>query len=301
MVTPPPNNQNKRQTWMQPPAICQALEPIDKITGQRNAGHVWTGEVLELEGSRSGDVYRSVFKHLDPTTTLPIEVACALTGALLGNDVPPPCLVWANTAELPQAPEGMKGNVVLMFGCAYINQDSFYEQLAAQDSDTALHAAVWGSFCDDAPRAAKGAALDELISNFDRHLRNLRFDGKRWWLIDHDMSLMQTHGKVLAQMPADFKSFKNEIALELLDRRAQDHDMHVAARRSADKLQEVAALAAMAGLWSHEQHLVQDVWKRVAALLALLARRMPMLEDMIGARIGNPAETPTLWNPPTAP
>lgn len=284
-----------------PPALCAALEPVDEIRGQKNINKIWAGEVLVLEGPHHGTLQRCVFKLLDPTTTLPVELACALTASLLGNDVPQPCLVQANAAELPGCPQDLHGKTLLLFGSTYLTQDSFFEQLAAQDNDTALNAAVWRHYCNEAPRAAKGAALDELISNFDRHMRNLRFDGTKWWLIDHDMSLLQTHHKELATLPATFTSHRNQIAAELLDRRCNDHDMATAARRSSNKARDLMALATVAGRWSHALPELQDAYQRTAALLTLLARRLPMLEQMIGARIGTQDASTLQWKPPTLP
>jgi hypothetical protein len=284
--------------WTQAPAICQALEPVEEIKGQQNTNLVWAGEVLELEGPRTGEVYRCVFKLLNLDTALPIEMACALTATLLGNDVPPPCLVWAQANELPGAPARLQGAPVLLFGSAYINQDSFYEQLATLENDAPLHSAVWNDFCKEAPRAAKGAALDELIANFDRHLRNLRFDGKRWWLIDHDMSLMKTHHQDAHQMPAEFKAHANQIAAELLARRRSDHAMNEAARRGADKQKTLLAMAAVANQWRHADADILAIWKRTSALLSLLGRRLPMLEQMIGERIGSNNPNTLTWTPP---
>lgn len=278
-----------------PPALCTALEPVDEVKGQKNLNKIWSGDVVVLEGNDQGAIRHCVFKLLDPSTALPIELACALTASLLGNDVPSPCLVQANAAELPGCPAPLHGRTLLLFGSSYLTQDSFFEQLAMQDNDTALNAAVWRHYCNDAPRAAKGAALDELISNFDRHMRNLRFDGARWWLIDHDMSLIETHNKDFDSLPATFTSHRNLIAAELLDRRRNDHGMPNAARISSNKAQDLAALATIASRWNHAHPGVQDAYQRTAALLKLLSRRLPMLEQMISARIGSKDPSTLQW------
>lgn len=284
-----------------PPPLCIPLDPIDEIKGQKNYNKIWSGEVMVLEGPQRDTVQKCVFKLLDASTILPVELACALTASLLGNDVPAPCLVRANAAELPGCPQEHLGKTLLLFGSTYITQDSFFEQLAAQDNDTSLAAAVWRHYCNEAPRAAKGAALDELISNFDRHMRNLRFDGLKWWLIDHDMSLVETHHQDLAAMPATFTSHRNHIAAELLNRRRNDHDMEGAARRSSGKSRDLLALATVASRWHHAMPEVQDAYQRAAALLNLLARRLPMLEEMISARIGAKDASTLQWTPPAPP
>lgn len=292
------NNSKEPPWWSVPPAICRPLLPIERIDGQQNVNPVWSGEVLELQGAREGESYRCVFKLLDDIR-MPIEMACALSATILGNDVPQPCVVVAKVADLPGAPQRLAGqDEVLLFGSYYLKQDAFFEQLASLDTNDALAKAVWNSFCNDATKAAGGAALDELIANFDRHARNLRFDGVRWWLIDHDMSLRETHGKDIQQMQAGFKSAKNLIAAQLLDRRRSDHDMAGAARRSLDKLQTLLSIAAKARQWTHADARVVALWKSTATLLDLMGRRLPMLPSLIDARIGATSTTALQWTPP---
>lgn len=291
--------------WESPPPTCQAMVPIDPINGQHNVNEVWQGDVLLLDSAAQGEVRKCVFKyHLMPGK-LPVEMACTLVGGVLGNDVPQPCLVLATPADLPGLPAHAGGSDdLLLFGCTHVDQDRFFEHLATLDNHT-LGSAVWNSFCSNAPKAAKAAALDELITNFDRHPRNLRFDGSTWWLIDHDQSLLETHGKVVGEMDANFKSLQNQIADELLDRRRQDHQMADAARLSADKQQQVLALAArIRTQWRNADPRISEVWHHTADLVELLSRRLPMLQSLVGERIGalNPPSltwTPTPQQPPS--
>lgn len=280
------------------PAVCHALPPLIRVTGQNNQGHVWSGEALLPNEQNNTQIFRCVVKLLEPATTLPIELACAMAGNLLGNDIPQPVLVWADRTDLPDLPMRIKTEQVLLFGCAFIEQDVFFEQLAAFETNKTLDNAVWGSFCDDQKRAAKGASLDEFITNFDRHTRNLRFDGKRWWLIDHDCALLQTHNQDLTTMGAGFPSSDNQIAQALLERRPMDHGMSAAARHAHDKITDLAVMAANAAQWRSTDPELQNIWTRTAAVLALLARRLPMLELMIEQRIGNKDPSTLQWTPP---
>lgn len=287
--------------WWHPRPVCEALLPIDPIHGNRNLNPVWSAEVLEVGGTHPGQTYRCVFKHLDNPSKLPIEIACALAGIWLGNRVPDVCLVRVKTSELPDVPVRLLNTPeLLLFGASYVDQDSFYEQLATLDQDHALANAVWDSFCDDAPQAAKGAALDELITNFDRHHRNMRFDGKHWWLIDHDHSLMETHGQDLSTLGANFTSGCNQIAEALLPRRPNDHGM-AAAAKAVTHNNGLAALAARVAQWTDADPAIQRIWQQTSLLLDLLHRRTPMLQAWIGARIHPNAQTPLLWTPPPPP
>ena len=289
---------NSLEDLLAMPAVCYALPPLIKVTGQNNQGHVWSGEALLQTENQSTQVFRCVVKLLEPTTTLPIELACAMAGNLLGNDIPQPVLVWADRANLPELPMRIATEQVLLFGCAFIKQDIFFEQLAALDTNKTLDNAVWNSFCNDEKKAANGASLDEFITNFDRHTRNLRFDGKRWWLIDHDCALLQTHKQDLAVMDANFCSPINQIAQALLERRPMDHGMSGAARRAHDNIKDLSALAANAAQWRSADPELQNIWTRTAAVIALLARRLPMLELMIEQRIGNKDSNTLQWTLP---
>ena len=225
--------------WLQPPPVCVALLPIDLIRGQNNLNDVWEGEVLVGDTNASGQTQRSVFKHLNHPGKLPVEMACSLVALALGNKVPQPCLVRASPDDLP----GLRTDMVtqgelLLFGCNYVDQDSFFEQLTTLSDDT-LNNAVWNSFCADAPKAAKAAALDELIANWDRHSRNMRFDGKQWWLLDHDNSLAPALGRNARDVAAEFKAHDNKVAHNLKQRRPNDHAMGDCARLSAEKKDRV--------------------------------------------------------------
>lgn len=294
MTTPEP-----AKPWQAQPAVCEPLDPVERITGQRNMNDVWAGDVLELRGPRAGATYHCIFKRLT-ADRLSVELACAAAGTLLGNDVPRPCLVWADPAQLATgATIPPSAERELMFGSAFITQDAFFEHLAGNDHDDTLSKAVWSHFCNEAPRAAKGAAFDELVANWDRHMRNLRFDGSRWWLIDHDNALLPLRSTPdLERASATFKAHANLIAAELATRRRHDHDMVATARRVGQAREKVQALAAVARGWSDPDPAVQQVLQRAAQLISVLARRMPMLEQMVDDRIGARTSTPLQWTPP---
>ena len=288
--------------WHHAPPVCEALLPIDPIRGQNNLNDVWEGEVLLLDSPMAGAVRRCVFKHHNHPGKLPVELACSTVAAALGNDVPAPCLVRARSADLPDLPQHLlETDELLLFGCSYLTQDSFFEQLATSQ-DSTLDGAVWNSFCSDAPMAAKAAALDELIANWDRHSRNMRFDGKKWWLFDHDNSLLQTRGQDIGAMDATFKGHKNLVAGELLQRRPNDHKMPDAARLAAEKRQLVQTVGTRATFaWAHDDPKVMTLWRKTAALIDLLIRRLPMLQEMLGARIGSTTPTSLQWTPSANP
>lgn len=288
---------NRNSAWWDiAPPLCQALAPIDPIRGQQNLNDVWEGEVLVLDGPHANTVQRSVFKRHTHPGKLPVEMACTLVAGALGNDVPMPCLVQARAQDLPGLPQQPAGQGdLLMFGCTYIQQDRFFEQLSTL-ADSTLDGAVWNHFCGDAPKAAKAAALDELITNWDRHPRNLRFDGTRWWLIDHDNSLRETEGKVLSEMEAGFKAHTNWVAGQLLERRRADHGMPDAARLAAARQQQILALSAkITTQWRNNDPRVSNIWQHTADLVNLISRRLPMLQALLGERIGAQTAPSLQW------
>jgi hypothetical protein len=192
----------------------------------------------------------------------------------------------------------------LLFGTTYIDQDSFFEQLAS-NSDSVIDSAVWNNFCSHVPMAAKAAALDELIANWDRHSRNMRYDGYKWWLFDHDNSLGQACDQDVPNMDATFRAHTNLVANQLLQRKPSTHTMPDAARLAAEKRQVLQGLSQRAAAWTHADPQVQALWLQTATLIDLLLRRLPMLQEMLGERIGTTTPPTLQWTetpkPPTNP
>ena len=294
MTTTPPE-----KWWMTAPKVCIPLLPADPITGpEKGLNTAWEGDVLPIDG---GEPVYCAFKHVNHPGKLAVEMACALVAAVLGNKVPKPCLVRVEPGQLPALPQSaFKGPTALLFGSTYVGKNGFFEQLA-QASDATLDNSVWQHFCSDAPMAAKGASLDELLANWDRHSRNMRFDGRAWWLIDHDNALASAVGKDAAALDASFKAHKNHIADQLGKRRSTDHQMENAARLTAGHHQTVMSLAARAAQWTDPDPLVANVWQQTAPLIELLSRRLPMLQALIGARIGATQPTELQWSTPPQP
>jgi hypothetical protein len=294
------SNHEKPDWHTTPPIVCIPLAPIDSIKGPLSVNPIWQGEVLP-EDDDTAHPSLCVFKHLDHTGKLAIEMTCALAASALGMDVPKPCLVRAASAALPNLPQQyLSHNELLLFGAALIKQDAFYVRLNTL-YDAPLEKNVWDSFCTDISKAAKGAALDELLTNWDRHCRNLIFDGSKWWLLDHENCLSATHGQNVRHMNAAFKAHQNLIAKELLHRQPVEHSMPNAARLHSEKREKIMSMSACAAQWKHSDPAVQAIWKEVSTLLDLLSRRLPMLQHLIGERIGHTSEASALWNPPHNP
>lgn len=286
--------------WMAAPKVCIPLLPADSITGPaKGMSTAWEGDVLPLDGS---DPMHCAFKHVNHPGKLAVEMACALSAAVLGNKVPIPCLVRVEPGQLPTLPlSAFSGPTTLLFGSTYVGKNGFFEQLAMA-GDAALDNSVWQDFCNDAPVAAKGASLDELLANWDRHSRNMRYDGRGWWLIDHDNALAPALDQDPATLNPDFKTFDNKIANQLATRRRHDHEMPKAARLTAAQCEAVSSLAARARLWKDADPQVNQVWQQTAPLIELLSRRLPMLQDFIGARISLSQPADLQWStPPTQP
>lgn len=282
--------------WMLPPKVCIPLLPVDAIIGS-DKGHctAWEGDVLPLDGS---EPMRSVFKYLNHPGKLAVEMACAMTAAVLGNNVPRPCLLKVVPGQLAEMPNHAfaANNTALLFGSTFIANSGFLEQLS-QSNDATLDNSVWNHFCNDASTAAKGAALDELLANWDRHSKNMRFNGKHWWLIDHDNALAPAVDGDAHRMEATFKASHNQIADQLRTRRPNDHKMAHAALVAARQQREVLSLAAQARAWTDSDTQVHKVWQKTAELIELLSRRLPMLQSLVDERIGANNLTSLQWTP----
>ena len=289
------------ETLFSPPQVCVPLLPVDALTGhEKGLCTAWEGEVLPLN---EGEPIKCVFKHLSHPGKLAIEMACALAATALGNNTPAPCLILASKEQLPELPESahQPGGFAILFGSTYVAGNSYFEQLS-QASDATLDNSVWNHFCSNANTAAKGAALDELLANWDRHSRNMRFDGTNWWLIDHDQALAPALNTDLSKLKADFVAQHNLIATQLNERRRNDHQMPDAARLASQRQNQIKALAAVAAKWTHAVPQVVDIWQQTSSLLELLSRRMPMLQLMINERIGaNQSNTLKWTSSPTPP
>lgn len=284
-----------------PPMVCVPLLPVEALTGQdKGLCTAWEGEALPLDG---GDPVRCVFKHLSHPGKLAIEMACALVSTALQNKTPSPCLVLASKDQLPELPDSahQPGDFAILFGSAYVDGNRFFEQLS-QANDATLDNSVWSHFCDNTATAAKGAALDELLANWDRHSRNMRFDGSNWWLIDHDQALAATLDNDPKVIDPKFVARQNQIASQLAERRRSDHHMDDAARLAAQRQEQVKSIAAMAAKWTHSIPRVAEIWQQTASLIGLMSRRMPMLQIMINERIGINQSIALKWtSSPTPP
>lgn len=268
------------------------LLPIDPLT-TKGLNPAWESEVMDIA---TGSTVQCVFKHMSHLGKLPVEMACALTGAVLGNQIPKPCLVQVPRGLLAELPESAYVHQsAYLFGSTYVTEGGFLEQLA-EASDSTIDNAVWNHFCSNESMAAKGAALDELLANWDRHTKNMRFDGKSWWLFDHDQALGPAHGKDATKVAANFKAHDNKIAVNLKQRRPSDHGMPNAARLAHNKQTTVAALAAKAFMWQHTNPDVTAIWRQTAQLIDLLSRRLPMLQSLIGERIHTPKASDLTWS-----
>ena len=291
--------------WHSAPPVCTPLLPIDPLGPTlKGLNSAWEADVVSPDDD---EPVRCVFKHMDHPGKLPVEMACALTASVLGSRVPRPCLVRATPSSLSFAltkaqfpTQANASATMLLFGSTFVTNGGFFEQLT-QAEDATLDRAVWNHFCNESPMAAKAAALDELLANWDRHSRNMRFDGKSWWLIDHDNALHHALGKDPRAMNADFAAHKNQIASQLHTRQPQEHGMPNAARLTSDKVQLVQALAARVSLWQDEDPVVTHIWQQTAPLIGLLGRRLPMLQSLIGARINANQPTPLQWSTPPEP
>ncbi len=233
---------------------------------------------------------------------LPIELACALAAAEMQLPVPRGIVVLADRDQLPGLPASARpvpnGTEYLCFGSSHQWPDDSVTRLM---DDEAAEEYVWQQMCK-LPVAATGAAWDELAANPDRHVRNLIFDGKDYWFIDHEAAL-EPISKVMKQWAVksvregllDFRARKNIVASQLQQRRPRDHGIEAQSASLARAQRKVEVVAYSVREWHTGRPHLDALWPLVEVALRGIALRLPALPLMVHDRLQLPNKT-LLWN-----
>jgi hypothetical protein len=243
-----------------------------------------------------------VFKWMSGQHKLPIELACSLAGVALGLAVPRGVVVLAKRDQMPGLPAGAKPlpgtDDYLCFGSVHQWPDDNFVRLL---DDAGNEEYVWRRLCDTAG-AAPGAAWDELAANADRHIRNLVFDGSKFWFIDHDKALEPVAAvmrnfavKAARNRVLEHRAESNRVASQLASRRPRDHGMLDQPARFARAENSLRLLADQVRAWSTGRRHVDDVWPLTEVVLRGIVLRLPALSLMLNERLALP-EAGSLWN-----
>ena len=172
------------QRWRAPP-IYQMLSGGTLVPGQHQ-NKVWSG-LAQIPGSTEPGT-SLIVKWVAKKEILATELACSLAAQALRLQVPRGFLVIAEKDQLPGLPARVTGGAhdkVICFGSELQWQD---DTIGRPVGSQAVEEWVWKRLCQT-DQGPVGAVWDELVANEDRHYQNVVFDGKRWWLIDHEYSL----------------------------------------------------------------------------------------------------------------
>lgn len=270
------------------------------------------GKGEKLNGNHHNLVWRGqVGRESDPTIATPmilkflwegkialcIELACALAAQALQQSVPMPALVICDSSDLPGIPNHISGNQLLI-GSHHKQVDALYTQII-QDNDAADEF-IWDRVCS-ADVGAKGASWDELVANSDRHCENLLFDGKKWWLFDHDQALPRAREFISSKTTQEekreallFRAKCNQLAEQMLKRRPNNHDLTKQASEFNRYKIQLWELKSFAKNWESQIPEIQEIYEITYRLIDKIYTRLPSLELYLDQRISAP-DANSLW------
>lgn len=245
-----------------------------------------------------------VLKFMPSNVKVSIELGCSLASAVIGLPVPRGMVVLANPDELvglPQQARPLPGrSEVLCYASVLRWPDDTAERALADDP--AVTDFLWRRFCDT-KLASPSAAWDELVANADRHTKNFVFDGARYWLIDHELSLRpisesiqrmtETAGRLSL---VDHKADDNKVAHQLLQRRPADHGMLQQPKGFESRKQSLELLATRMAAWRTGDAALDAVLQDAETVLRGIILRLPALGLHLTDRISSPAG-PLKWTP----
>jgi hypothetical protein len=289
------------QRWRMPPVYMMLSGGM--ILPGTHQNKVWRG-LAQLPGNTEPGIALCI-KWIKKKEVLATELACALAAQALKLQVPRGMLVIADKDQLPGLPARVSGaatDKVLCFGSELQWPD---DTLARPIGRTAVEDWVWRRLCE-AEQGPAGAVWDELIANEDRHFENVVFDGRRWWLIDHEFTLgpVATAMKkfteaAVRQSLIDYRASGNALAFEVVSRR-RDHNMQGIPPALVNLRQRLLWMTAQAENWRTGWHEVDTVLMMTWYYLTSIGLRLPALQLHLVDRLRNPTK-PLKWTSPSAP
>lgn len=282
------------------PPIYHLLGVCDKITGNHFQSAAWKGLAGQSNSHEPG--IPVVVKHLDSPVQIDIELACGLVSQVLMLPVPKPALVYADRDLLPDAPKKVIDGAIL-FGSRFQTPDAY---LAKQNTnDERVGEDIYSKVCATEV-GPLGSAWDELVANPDRHPYNFIFDGKKWWLFDHNKAL-EPLNRILEEIynaPSSGKQREilthaariNLLYSEMLKRDLGVTDIQDHAKLMTKKAKELKVLADRMTEWITEDDAVNSILKMSATIVAIIGSRLSPLMELIHNRSQKPAGR-SLWTP----
>jgi hypothetical protein len=285
-----------------PPPVFHMLAPGERRSGESN-NPVWFAQCgHKLQSSFSQPM---IVKLLREQHLIATELACALAGAALGCPVPGCALVVADRDQLPELPMSVQGDRVLLFGSYFHAPDAFMAEVLSTSAD--IEHETWTRVCATTA-GPRGAALDELLANPDRHTGNVLFDGNASWLIDHDLALQPASqwatdwaDQMTRQNAVAYVARVNLLASQMLTHQPA-HREWLTTQPSAFSRQkrQLAALSQWVATWRDPDSRVEGLWQLTSLILDLISTRLPALAHHLSQRVPhNESGTGLQWTSPT--
>ena len=237
-----------------------------------------------------------VLKYLPEQPKLAIELACSLASAVFKLRVPRGMLVLADRTLLPGLPaDALSVNErgeVLCFASALRWPDDTAER--ALEGDPAVTDYLWHRFCSTND-AAPTAAWDELVANPDRHTGNFIYDGVRYWLIDHELSLKPLADSIrrmaeaaVRQAVIEHKAERNQVAAQLVERRPDDHGILDQVQPFESKKRALQGLEVTMRTWKTGSMTIDGVLELAYVVMGGIILRLPPLGLQLTERLAKP-------------
>lgn len=275
------------------PPVYQLLGVADKLAGSHTS-HAWKG-LAGIPGSDEPGL-PVVVKLLEKRTQLEIELACGLASQALKLPVPKPALVRCFPDDLPACPAIPDGT--MLFGSLFQAPDPFLAKHVQDGGD--MDDYLWRTICNH-DVGPQGAAWDELVANPDRHIENLIFDGRRWWLFDHNRALAPLNKMYQASFAqsekaavVEYVAKVNQLLSHLLELRPNDHGIRAAGEKLQTQKRRLQALAHGVRQWQFASTELKATFEMVALVIDMIALRLNPLPLYLNQRLAVPSGE-SLW------
>lgn len=180
----------------------------------KNLNPTWKAHVLTNSGTKTA------FVKIVNSRKIFIECVCAIVGRNLGLPIPSPMIVQVKHEALGDVVP--KDEFLLAFGSEDAGHPSFRRRMN-KDSDEAM------ALLKKYSKLLEISVFDEWISNHDRNVGNILFDGKtNFVFIDHELALP-------AELSPDFVAHDNQF-LRVFFAGISEFEKHQVSKKVRDKL-----------------------------------------------------------------
>jgi hypothetical protein len=200
-------------------------------------------------------------------------------------------------------PDKAVGERLLLYGSFFVEPDRYLAEVLRQDGGT--EDALWSRVCGS-QAGPRGAALDELLANPDRHVGNVLFDGRAWWLIDHERALQPASEwardwarRETRQHAVQFAARVNLLASHMLRLLPTKREWLARQPQAFDRQKrQLSALANWVGTWRDPDTRIEGLWQLTSLFLDLIATRLPALAHHLNKRAPDQSASQLEWTSP---